>query len=56
MIEEGAKCTNEDCVGVYELVTPEGCSCHISPPCHACTDESLVCTECGEFPDWENYR
>ena len=25
------------------------CSCHINPPCSACTDKKLTCPECG----WE---
>lgn len=30
-----------------------GCSCHIAPPCSACTDKGrfLVCNECGERVD-----
>jgi len=25
------------------------CSCHISPPCSKCTDDRMVCPECGEI-------
>lgn len=27
----------------------EGCYCHLSPPCHKCTDNRLTCDDCG----WE---
>jgi len=39
------------------------CSCHISPPCHSCVENPIVCADCGytdgdEIPcehEWE-YR
>lgn len=52
-IEEGAKCTDDNCTGVYELNTPVNCKCHISPPCEPCLMEGLKCSECGELPDYE---
>lgn len=30
----------------------ENCSCHIDPPCAACTDNRLTCPKCG----WEDER
>lgn len=30
------------------------CSCHLSPPCSYCTDQELVCFDCGEVI--EEYR
>ena len=26
---------------------PDDCSCHINPPCFACTERGLVCPACG---------
>ncbi len=47
-LEEGDKC--EKCeTGRMEYPETEGCSCHINPPCSACTDKELVCSDCG----WE---
>lgn len=45
-IEEGDKCKacNE---GLMEWPETENCSCHINPPCSACTDKVLTCSECG---------
>jgi hypothetical protein len=45
--EEGDKCVNEECKGIYEWGEVENCSCHINPPCSSCTDNELVCSECG---------
>lgn len=46
--EEGDICPTAYCAGVLELPKVENCSCHISPPCGACTDNKLTCTACGE--------
>lgn len=47
--EEGDKCP--DCKdGVLGCPKPENCSCHINPPCSACTDLRLTCNVCG----WED--
>lgn len=49
-LDEGDKCP--ECGGV--LVVPEtvNCSCHINPPCAACTEKLLTCDECGwEYED-----
>ena len=48
--EEGSKCNREGCNGIIELPLVEECYCHISPPCNACIENKLQCTECG----WEN--
>lgn len=47
--EEGDTCGRDGCCGVIEFAKVEGCSCHISPPCHACTSNLLRCPDC----DWE---
>lgn len=30
------------------------CSCHISPPCSACTDAPYICRNCGEIYEIEH--
>lgn len=42
---------NTPCKGVIStrLGGSGVCSCHINPPCNACTDAYVVCPECG----WE---
>lgn len=44
--EEGDECPH--CGGAVEIEEPDNCSCHISPPCGACTSAGLECPECGE--------
>lgn len=46
-IEEGDVCGRDGCLGVLEIEQPDNCSCHINPPCEACTNVKLVCPECG---------
>lgn len=46
--EEGVTCNRNGCDGVIALAEAEGCYCHISPPCSACTALRLYCPEC----DW----
>lgn len=46
--EEGAICWRDGCHGVIAEKRVEGCSCHINPPCGACTDPREYCPEC----DW----
>lgn len=46
--EEGAICRRDGCQGVIEIEPVENCSCHISPPCSACTAPRAFCPEC----DW----
>ena len=38
--------------GIIDWPPVENCSCHINPPCSACTDRLLACPECG----WEDER
>ena len=53
LMDEGDKCLEKDCVGYFEFIRDEPCSCHISPPCSACVDAPLVCNECGYSPEDE---
>lgn len=46
--EEGATCWRNGCQGVIKERPVENCSCHISPPCGACTTPREWCPEC----DW----
>ena len=46
--EEGDICGREGCDGRIEIKPPENCSCHIAPPCSACTAPRAFCPEC----DW----
>jgi hypothetical protein len=46
--DEGEVCGRKDCKGVIELrESDRSCSCHIHPPCSACTAEREWCPECG---------
>ena len=47
VIEEGDRCPACDS-GSMQFARKEECSCHISPPCWACTNAVLRCDEC----DW----
>ena len=44
--EEGDVCRRERCKGVIIIPPPEGCSCHISPPCAACVGVKPYCPKC----------
>lgn len=46
--EEGATCGRNGCRGVIAQRAIENCSCHISPPCGACTTPREWCPGC----DW----
>lgn len=48
VIEEGMSCP-ELCGGTLAYPKVENCSCHVSPPCGACTSTVLTCDKCG----WE---
>ncbi|WP_020474510.1 hypothetical protein [Zavarzinella formosa] len=50
-IEEGGACP-EQCGGILHNPKVENCSCHINPPCSACTDILLACNGCC----WEEER
>ena len=45
------------CEGWLHYPEVVGCSCHIRPPCGACTDSVLTCDHCGwEAEDIEEPR
>ena len=46
---EGEVCGRLICQGVIKCHPVENCSCHISPPCGACTAPRNFCPACG----WE---
>lgn len=46
--EVGDVCNREDCKGIIAEHEVKNCSCHINPPCSACTDDKRFCTLC----DW----
>lgn len=47
---EGTACNRDGCTGIIEEGPREGgCSCHINPPCSACTTPSNFCPVC----DWQ---
>lgn len=45
-INEGDVCGRDGCEGNLERKI-ENCSCHITPPCWACTNTPLCCSGCG---------
>lgn len=47
--EPGDVCWRNGCQGIIDEHPVENCSCHISPPCGACTAPRQFCPECG----WE---
>lgn len=49
--EDGATCGREGCAGVMGFQPVKNCSCHLNPPCSACTDNPLVCLTCGANPE-----
>ena len=46
---EGDICLRSGCKGMVKEHPVENCSCHISPPCGACTSPRCYCETCG----WE---
>jgi len=44
---EEARCGRNGCHGIIELYRSRSCSCHINPPCEACTGSKLHCPNCG---------
>lgn len=46
--EDGAVCGRNGCGGIIQERPIENCSCHISPPCGACTTPREWCPVC----DW----
>lgn len=45
--EEGEVCLRDGCDGVLAYPKVVDCSCHLSPPCFACTENPLSCPACG---------
>ncbi|NWE68985.1 hypothetical protein HX857_09730 [Pseudomonas gingeri] len=43
---EGDTCLRNGCKGVIQMREAENCSCHISPPCSACTAPRHFCDAC----------
>lgn len=53
--EEGDRCP-ECGAGRFHYPPVEHCTCHISPPCSACTDNQLECDKCGYQPEEPEYK
>ena len=53
--EEGDKCP-ECCEGILYYPPVQNCTCHINPPCSACTDRQLECDKCGYQPEEPEYK
>lgn len=53
--EEGDKCP-ECNQGILHYPPVHNCTCHISPPCSACTDRQLECDKCGYQPEEPDYK
>lgn len=47
--EESENCGRDGCDGIIETAEAINCSCHIHPPCSACTTPRNFCPVCG----WE---
>ena len=45
--EEGEICNREGCEGILAYPEVTNCTCHLSPPCPAHTDNQLECPDCG---------
>lgn len=45
--EKGQICNRDGCKGIIDEEEKGSCSCHICPPCSACTTPLEVCRECG---------
>lgn len=54
-LEEGDRCRENQCGGKLRFPKVENCSCHISPPCGACTSIRLTCDACGWVDDAPEY-
>lgn len=46
--QEGELCRRNNCQGLIKESEVEGFSCHINPPCGACTEDRSYCPVC----DW----
>lgn len=51
--EPGQTCNRNGCKGILEEEPRRDCSCHINPPCSACTEDRRYCPECGWRGDEE---
>lgn len=48
-LDEGEICNRDGCRGTMMYIKDRPCTCHTgNPPCSACTDAPLTCSECGE--------
>lgn len=54
--EEGDNCPEPKCDGVLDWEPLVGCSCHINPPCSACTDRRLICNVCDYIDERDDYK
>lgn len=45
-LDEGDTCPHDGCGGRLEYPPAENCTCHINPPCAACTSVLLTCNLC----------
>lgn len=53
--EEGDRCP--ECRNGHLYYPPvQNCTCHINPPCSACTDRELECDKCGYQPEEPEYK
>lgn len=48
--QEGDVCNRQNCTGIIAVHPVENCSCHINPPCSACTSPRAYCPTC----DWQH--
>lgn len=48
-VEEGSVCGRNECKGIIAVHPVVNCSCHLNPPCSACTSPRNYCPVC----DWE---
>jgi len=55
-LEEGDRCQERGCKGKMFFPPVDNCSCHVSPPCTACTTNRLICNECGFAPVEPEYK
>lgn len=46
-LSAGDVCRRNDCPGIIDEHEKESCSCHINPPCSACTEPRAYCPKCG---------
>lgn len=44
---KGEKCNRDGCIGIIQEREKRSCSCHINPPCSACTEPRSYCEVCG---------